>query len=226
MGQTINSKNKVAFCGKVGESILETQKKLQGCMDDLYATATAAKYAAVDRAYNGLAELSSEFSNVLAKNKKTLVEICEGLVKRTDVGETFVADAKKTLAELEAIPGAVTFEAITAERDGSEVWDSAMQNRTNEGIFAWVNVRKVWIEELSTSFNGIEDDEFKSAIKPIGKSNEEFTNSIVSNVNKLEEAFAELGIDIDKFINSVNDTATSTGIGATEVKVDLKGASY
>lgn len=226
MGQTISSKTKVAFCGKVGESIIATQKKLQGCMDDLYATAGAAKYAAVDRAYNGLAELSTELSNVLDKNKKTLIEICEGLSKRTDVGEAFVAEAKKTLAELESIPAAVSFDAITAERDGSEVWDAAMQARTNEGVFTWVNVRKTWIEELSDAFKGIEDEEFQAAIKPIGKSNEEFTNSIVSNVNKIEDAFTELGIDIDKFLGSVGDISTSTGIGATEVKVDLKGASY
>lgn len=226
MGQTMNSKTKVAFCGNVGNNIIEVQKKLQSCMDDLFATANTAKYAAVDRVYNVLAECSTEYSTVLEKNKKTLMEICEGLTKRTDIGEAFVADAKKTLAELEAIPGAVSFDKITAERDGSEIWDSAMQSRVNEGLFAWVGIRKTWIEDLSSAFKAVDDEEFQAAIKPIGKSNEEFTNSMVKNVNTVEEALTELGVDIDKFLAGVTDTAAATGIGATEVKVDLKGASY
>lgn len=223
---TMNSKTKIAFCGAVGNNILEAQKKLQASMDDLYAVANAAKYAAVDRVYNVIAELSSEFSAVFEKDKKTLVEIMEGLTKRTDIGEEFVANAKKTLAEIEAIPGAVSFDKITAERDGSEVWDTAMQARVNEGLFAWVGIRKTWIEAFSEAYKGIDDDEFKTAVKPIGKANEEFTNSLVKNVNTIEEALTELGVDIDKFNASVGDAASTTGIGAAEVKVDLKGADY
>lgn len=223
---TMNSKTKVAFCRTVGEQIIATQKKLQNNMDDLTAIANAAKYAAVDRAVNAINKLSEEFGEVLTKNKKTLIEICEGLTKRTDIGEAFVADAKKALSELEGIGNLSSFDPITVERDGSEIWDSAMQSRVNDALFVWVGVRKDWIEELAAAFKGIEDDEFKTAVKPIGKANEEFTNSIVKNVNAIEDAFTELGVDIQKFLGSVSDTATSTGIGTAEVKVDLKGASY
>lgn len=223
---TMNSKTKVGFCGAVGNNIVEAQKKLQASMDDLYAITNAAKYAAVDRVYNVIAALSSEFSATLEKDKKTLVEIMEGLTKRTDIGDEFVANAKKTLAEIEAIPGPVSFDKVTAERDGSEVWDPAMQTRVNEGLFAWVGIRKTWIEAFSEAYKGIEDEEFRAAVKPIGKANEEFTNSLVKNVNTIEEALTELGIDIDKFNASVGDASSSTGIGAAEVKVNLKGAEF
>lgn len=226
MGNTMASATKVAFCGNIGNSIMDVQKKIQSTMDDLHATATAARYAAVDRVYNALATCSSEFFSVLDANKKTLVEICEGLSKRTDVGEAFVASAKKTLAELESIPGPVTFDPINAERAGDEVWDASMQARVNEGMSAWVAIRKTYIEDYSSAFKGIEDEEFAAAVKPIGKANEEFTNSMVVNVNGIEDALTELGLDISKFISSISDTATSTGIGATDVKVNVKGADY
>lgn len=223
---TMNSKTKVGFCRAIGNNILEAQKKLQSSMDDLYAITNAAKYAAVDRVYNVIAGLSSEFSTVLEKDKKTLIEITEGLSKRTDIGAEFVADAKKTLQELEAISGAVSFDKVTAERDGSEVWDTAMQTRVNEGLFNWVAIRKTWIEAFSDAYKGIEDEEFRTAVKPIGKANEEFTNSLVKDVNTIEEALTELGVDIDKFNASVGDASASTGISAVDVKVDLKGADF
>lgn len=224
MATTMSSKTKVAFCQTTGENIVETQKKIKTTLEELHSVANSAKYAAVDRVHNCIAELSNEFGEVLDKNKKTLVEILEGLVKRTDVGEAFVASAKKALAEVESIPKTETFELIRAERDGEEVWDSSMQSKTADAIFAWTAVRKVWIENLADSFKKIEDDVFRDAVKPIGKSNEEFTNSIVANVNKIEDALTELGINIDKFIGSVSDTASSTGIGSANVKVDLQGA--
>lgn len=224
MGITMSSKTKVAFCGSTGELIVDTKKAISNGVEELKSVATAAQYAAADRVYNAVVEISNEFEVVLDKNKKTLTEILTSLTKRTDIGEAFVASAKKALADVEGISGATVYEAITAERDGSETWDKSMQSRMEDAVLAWVKTRNNWIVGLSESFKKIEDPSFKEAILPLCKRNEEFTNSVASNANKIADALNELGISLDKFIGATAETASLASVGAVNVKVDLNGA--
>lgn len=227
MAVSMSSKTKVGFVGKTTENIITTQKRLSATLEEMRTVANSAKYAAVDRVYNALAELSTSFSEVLCvKDKKVLTEIIDGLVKRTDIGESFVASAKKTKGEVESIPNAVTYEKITVEREGDETWDASMAARLDTAITEWTNVRKDFIVEFSDAFKGIEEEEFRTSVKPIGKANEEFTNSIVSSVQKVSDALAELNIDINKFNANMADTTSSANIGTADVKVNLQAADF
>lgn len=224
MANSMSSKTKVAFISGVGASIVEANKKLSTVMEEVHGVANSAQYAAVDRVYNVLADLSTMFSDVLCnKDKKVLLSIAEGLTKRTDVGEAFVSSAKKTRDEIESIPASTTFDKINVERDGSETWDSGMRGRLTDAIETWANIRKTFITDFSASFSKIEEEEFRTAVKPIGRANEEFTNSIAKNVNNITEALEELGISTDKFNANVTETATSTGIEEANIKPNLMG---
>lgn len=225
MSVSMSSKTKVDFIKGVGESIVEASKKLNTAMEEARAVANSAKYAAVDRVYNTLATLSTDFSEMMCKeDKKVLTEIIEQLEKRTDIGEAFVTYAKKTKSEIEGIPSPNSFDKITDERDGSEVWDSGMQARLSDVIDVWSKIRADFITSFAEAFRKIEEEEFRASVKPIGKSNEEFTNSIAKNVKLIDDALTELGISTDKFNASVSDTSSSAKIEDTTVKPNLMGA--
>ena len=160
-----------------------------------------------------------DFEIVLVNDgsKDNSLAICESYAKN-DKRIKIISQENK------GISGAVTYEVITAERDGSETWDKSMQTRMEDAVLNWVKIRNNWIVGLSDSFKKIEDPSFKEAILPLCKRNEEFTNSVASNANKIADALNELGISLDKFIGATAETASSAAVGAVNVKVDLSGA--
>ena len=221
---TINSKSKLTFCEGITLGLTETKAKLISRTDDIKAVASKAKYAAMDRVFNVFATLSNEFTDVMTSTNEATKEILEVLVKSTDVGEEFVANAKKGLANAEDFTAPAEFALITGTRDGNEIWDSAAQTSAQESMSKWILTRKEYIEEIATSFKGIEDEQFKDAVKIIGKKNEEFTNSLVSNLARVQEALTELGINLDKNIADIGNTASSLKVGGVSASVNLQGA--
>ena len=227
MATSMTSKTKLAFVKGVTESIVETQKKLNASVEELSSIANTAKYSAVDRVYNVIAELSIQFSEILlSKDKKVLLSISEALEKRTDIGTAFVSDAKKVKPEVEGIPSPVVYDKITAERDGSETWDTSMASRLDECLTAWNKHKLDFIVSFSESYKKIEEEEFKESVKPIGVANENFTNSIAVAATKIEDALQELNISIDKFKSGISEVSSSAGIGEANVKIDLQGADF
>jgi len=221
----MSSATKLAFINKVTESINETMKKTTAAMDTVKAVADKAQYAAVDRVYNTLAEMSNQFGETFAADKKTLTEVAEALTKRTDIGDAFVANAKKTLGNVESISKMSEYAAITAERDGNETWDNGMAAQLNDAIDGWNKTRLDFISEVAEGWKGITEEEFKASTKPLCVKNEEFTNSLARAINRVKDALDELGITIDKFQTDVSSVASSTSVeSADSIKPDLMGA--
>lgn len=225
MATSMSSATKLAFVTTVTEAILTAQKKTQSAMDSVKAIADKAQYAATDRVYNTLSQMTNSLGETFQADKKTLTEITEELTKRTDVGTAFVSNAKKTLGEVESIPKMAEFSAITAERDGNETWDSGMSGQLNDAIEQWNKARFDFINAFAEGFKKIEEEEFRASVKPIGTKNEEFTNSLARALNRIEDALDELGVTIDKSNTNVSSTASSTSIeSADSIKPDLMGA--
>lgn len=225
MANSMSSATKVAFITTVTEAILDTQKKTQSAMDTIKAVTDKAQYAATDRVYNTMAQMSNNLGEAFQADKKVLAEIAEELTHRTDVGTAFVANAKKALAEVESIPKMAEYSAITAERDGNETWDNGMAGQLNDAIEQWNKARFDFINSFADGFKKIEEEEFRASVKPIGSKNEEFTNSLARALNRIQDALDELGISIDKFQANVSSASSSTSIdSADSIKPDLMGA--
>jgi len=225
MANSMSSKTKVQFVEKVGESIVTVQKQLTNAAEEIKAIANKAQYAACDRVYNAVAEVNNAFAETLAADKETLVSVMEVLVKRTDVGEAFVASAKKTKSEIESIPRMAEADKIVAERDGSEVWNSSSATALEDALGVWSKARLEFIASFAESFSKIEEEEFKDSVKPIGKKNEEFTNSVVAVSNSINEALTELGVTVTKFTGQISDVSSSVKVAdASSVKPNLMGA--
>lgn len=225
MANSMSSKTKVQFVQTAAESILDTQKRLSNAMETIKGVADKAQYAACDRVYNTIAELTESFGETMKADKVTLTEVMETLVKRTDVGEAFVQQAKKVKNEVESIPTLQSFDKITAERDGSETWNSSMSASLDDAIGQWSKARLDFIQGFANGFKKIEEEEFKEAVKHVCVKNEEFTNSMVKKVNTINDALAELGIAVTKLTGSVSEAASSVKIAdASAIKPNLMGA--
>ena len=227
MAVSMSSKSKLTFVNNVVTAISEARAKISQAVDEIKSVSDSAQYAAVDRVYNAVADLSTQFSDVTCnKTKKVLLEIAEQLCKRNDIGTAFVMSAKRAQSNVESIPSPQSWEPIKTERDGDEVWNPAMATRLESAIDSWSKARRQYIESLSEAFGTIAEEEFKTSVKPIGQANEEFTNSTVTTINSIGDALSELNIDIGKFQASVSESASSSGIETANVKVDLRGADF
>lgn len=226
MAQTVNSKQKVAFCVNLATEIADTRKKIAAKTEDVKAVAGVAKMAATDRIYNGVAELSTQFNEALTKSATAALDLLQEIKANANlIGEDFNASVTKAIGEVEGVLKADTYAPISAARDGEEKWTDKEAEQLQSALTSYLAVRRTYIENLAAETKKIDDEGFVATTRVIGKANEEFTNSIAAFYKKLQAEIDTLNGLLGKQAMNLNDIASSMNIGTADVKVSVTGGS-
>lgn len=222
---SMSSKEKVAFIVSATELITATFTKIKGAMDTTESIAQSSNYAAMNRVYNSLATLTNILGEVFTEDKKILAEVATTLTKRTDVGETFVASAKKALADVEAIPAMPEYSPKSTDGDGSEGWNGSKAAELNSAVDVWNSSKRDFILELGDAFRKIQEEEFRQSLLPLCKKNETFTNALADSIKSLNDNLDELEGVVAKLTAETADAASSFKAEEVNLKPNLMGVS-
>lgn len=229
MSITVNSGKKIEYAESVLNLVARIANQNQAVVTDLFNVASITKMAATDRAYNHVAEMANDTNVVLGDLASAIETILEELKKRSAVGPALttmatrvlglVAEAKAPLKDLMIIP-----KTTIDGRGLEEKWGPSEQATFADIANKFMAVRLDFITSLSDITKRKSEEDFAEMYMTMGRHIEKHTNSLVGRNNALVAAFAELGIDLSKSANRMNDVANSIkGVEHTGEKVNLAG---